>query len=153
MGMSEKYKTRQGAIQQQTFCSIMLTHKRSHKEVYRDFQPSLTSFAGGAKGGSDHRFRVPPDYTAQLPTLHQHRANNQYRTANQIYPTLGVAAALRQHLNSLPSKYYPSSTLLNFSDRTRTGISKLISRCALTISFVCLGVAIFSFSISMSCLP
>ena len=50
------------------------------REVYRDFQPSLTSSAGGAKGCSDHRFRAPPAYTvAQLPTLHQHRANKQYR--------------------------------------------------------------------------
>ena len=30
-------------------------------------------------------FRAPPAYTAQLVTLYQHRANNQYRTANQIY--------------------------------------------------------------------
>ena len=59
------------------FFSILLTHEGSHREVYRDFQPSLTSSAGGAKGGSDHRFRAPPAYTAQLPTLHQHRANNQ----------------------------------------------------------------------------
>ena len=66
------------------FFSILLTHEGSHSEVYRDFQPSLTSSAGGAKGCSDHRFRVPPAYTAQLLTLHQPRANNQYRTANQI---------------------------------------------------------------------
>ena len=26
-----------------------LTHEGSHREVYRDFQPSLTSFTGGAK--------------------------------------------------------------------------------------------------------
>ena len=67
-----------------SFLSILLTHKGSHREVYRDFQPSLTSSAGGAKGFSDHKFRAPPTYTAQLLTLHQHRANNQYRTANQI---------------------------------------------------------------------
>ena len=41
----------------------------------------------------------PPAYTAHLLTLHQHRANNQYRMAIQVYPTL------RQHLNSLLSKY------------------------------------------------
>ena len=62
------------------FFSILLTHEGSHREAYRDFQPSLTSSAGGAKRCSDHRFRAPPAYTAQLPTLHQHRANNQYRT-------------------------------------------------------------------------
>ena len=37
---------------------------------------------GGAKGCSYHRFHAPPAYTAQLLTLHQHRANNQYRKAN-----------------------------------------------------------------------
>ena len=66
------------------FFSILLTHEGSHREAYRDFQPSLTSSAGGAKGFSDHRFHAPPAYPAQLLTLHQHRANNQYRTANQI---------------------------------------------------------------------
>ena len=44
--------------------------------------PVMTSSAGGAKGCSDHRFRALPDYTVQLITLHQHRANNQYRMAN-----------------------------------------------------------------------
>ena len=52
------------------FFSILLTHEGSHREVYRDFQPSLTSSAGGAKGLSDHRFHAPPAYTAQLLTLH-----------------------------------------------------------------------------------
>ena len=32
------------------FFPILLTHEGSHREVYRDFQPSLTSSAGGAKG-------------------------------------------------------------------------------------------------------
>ena len=51
----------------------------------RNSNPVMTSSAGGAKGCSDHRFRAPPAYTAQLLTLYQHRANNQYRTlANQI---------------------------------------------------------------------
>ena len=53
-----------------------------HREAYRDFQPSLASSAGGAKGCSDHRFRAPPAYTAQLPTLYLHRANNQYSNQN-----------------------------------------------------------------------
>ena len=63
---------------------LLLTYEGSHREVYRDFQPSLTSSVGGAKGCSDHMFRVPPAYTAQLLALHEHRANNQYRAANQI---------------------------------------------------------------------
>ena len=50
----------------------------------RSSNPDMTSSTGGAKGCSDHRFRAPPAFTAQLLTLHQHRANNQYRTANQI---------------------------------------------------------------------
>ena len=50
------------------------------REAYQDFQSSLTSSAGGAKGCSDHRFRAPPaGYTAQLLALHEHRDNNQYR--------------------------------------------------------------------------
>ena len=73
-------KCRQNLVCLGIFFSILLTHEGSHREAYRDFQPNLTSSAGGAKGCSDHRFRAPPAYTAQLPTLHQHRANNQYRT-------------------------------------------------------------------------
>ena len=56
----------------------------------------------GAKGFSDHRFRAPPAYTAQLPTLHQHRANNQYRTANQIQPTLRVSSSTQATLEQSP---------------------------------------------------
>ena len=50
----------------------------------RNSYPVTASFTGGAKGCSDHKFHAPPAYTAQLLTLPQHRANNQYRTANQI---------------------------------------------------------------------
>ena len=49
------------------FFSILLTHKESHREAYRDFQPSLTSSAGGAKGCSDHRFRACLLYTSPSP--------------------------------------------------------------------------------------
>ena len=66
------------------FFSILLTHKGPHRMAYRDFQLSLTSSAAGAKGCSDHWFRAPPAYTAQLLTLHQHRINNQCSPANQI---------------------------------------------------------------------
>ena len=70
-----------------------LTHEGLHREVYQEFQPSYDIFRrSSAKGCSDHRFRAPPAYTAQLPTLHRHRANNQYRTANQIQPTLNVSS-------------------------------------------------------------
>ena len=51
----------------------------------RNSSPVITSCTDGAKGCSDHRFRAPPaGYTPQLLTLHQHRANNQYRMAYQI---------------------------------------------------------------------
>ena len=42
------------------FFSILLTHEGSHREVYQDFQPSLTSSTCGAKGCTDHRFHAPP---------------------------------------------------------------------------------------------
>ena len=96
------------------FLKILLTHEGSHREVYRNFQPSLTSSAGGAKGQSDHRFRAPPTYTAQLLTLHQHRANNHYKTANQIYPTLRVNSSTQAILEQSPIQ---ELTKLN----TRTG--------------------------------
>ena len=41
-----------------------------------------------------------------------------------------TTAVFGQHPNSVPSKYWPSSTLLDFSDRMRTNVSKLASRCA-----------------------
>ena len=63
-----------------SFSFMLLIHEGSHREVYGDFQPSLTSSAGGAKGCSDTCSVQPPSNTAQLLTLLQHRANNQYRT-------------------------------------------------------------------------
>ena len=42
------------------FCLILLTYKRLHREVYREFQPSYAiSHWFGAKGYLDHRFRAP----------------------------------------------------------------------------------------------
>ena len=47
----------------------------------------------GAKCCLNHIFCAPPRaYTAQLLTLSQHRANNQYRTGNQIRPTLKASS-------------------------------------------------------------
>ena len=67
------------------FCFILLTQEGSDREAYQEFQPSYDIFRRfGARGYSDHRFRAPLAYTAQLLNLHQHRANNQYRMANQI---------------------------------------------------------------------
>ena len=42
------------------FFPILLTHEGSHREVYWDFQPSLTSSTGGAKGCSDNKLCAPP---------------------------------------------------------------------------------------------
>ena len=50
----------------------------------RNSHPVITFSAGGAKGCSDHRFHASLAYTVKLLTLLQHRANNQYRMANQI---------------------------------------------------------------------
>ena len=63
----------------------------SMKELIRctvnpSFNPVITLSAGGATDCSDNRSCAPPVYTAKLLTLHEHRANNQYRTANQINP-------------------------------------------------------------------
>ena len=67
------------------FCFNLLTQEGSDREVYQEFQHSYDIVRrSGAKGCSDHRFRAPPAYTTQLLALHQHRAKNQYRTANQI---------------------------------------------------------------------
>ena len=48
--LSKLYKSVALSWSRELFFSILLTHKGSHREVYRDFQPSLTSSAGGAKG-------------------------------------------------------------------------------------------------------
>ena len=70
------------ALKCSLFSFILLIHEGSHPgRSTRNSNPVMTS---GAKDCSDHRFRAPSTYTAQLPTLHQHRANNQYRTANKI---------------------------------------------------------------------
>ena len=54
------------------FCFILLTHEGSHREVYQEFQSSYDIFhRSGAKGCSDHRFHVPPAYTAQMLTSTQ----------------------------------------------------------------------------------
>ena len=54
------------------------------REIYPDFQSSLTSFRECADGSLNHRFRA---YTTQLQTLGQLKANNQYRKDNQIEST------------------------------------------------------------------
>ena len=67
------------------FCFELLTNKGSQSGVYRVFKPSYDIINRWCQGLL-FRQQVPctPAYAAKLLTLHQHRANNQYRTANQI---------------------------------------------------------------------
>ena len=45
-------------------CYILLTHEEgSHREVYQDFQPTLTTFVGDAKSYLDHSFRATSAYS------------------------------------------------------------------------------------------
>ena len=75
--------------------------------------------------------------TTRLDTLHTWAGQGFIRwpSTRMCVPSGGLTAIPRQHLNeSLPSKYQPNSTLIDFSDHTKTGISKLLSRCALHYS-------------------
>ena len=56
------------------FCFILLTQEGSHREVYQEFQPSYVVT----------RVVQTTDSVHIQPTLHEHRANNQYRRANQV---------------------------------------------------------------------
>ena len=101
---------------------VLLIHKVSHREVYQDFQPSLSSIAG--------LFR-----SQVLCTLHRLCINSKnskmITSRGQLIKSIwlyGLAVVLIQHLNrSLASKYWLSSTLLDISDRMMISISKSIS--------------------------
>ena len=54
---------------------ILLTHEGSHREAYRDFQPSLTSSAGGAKGCSEPQ--VPCTPSLYCPTANSASTQSQ----------------------------------------------------------------------------
>ena len=60
------------------------TRDHMAQEVYQEFQLSYDIFRGWCQGLIRPQILCTPANTAQLLTLHQHRANNQYRTANQI---------------------------------------------------------------------
>ena len=62
----------------------------------------MTLSTGAAEGYLDHRFHASPAYIAQLLTLHKLRANNQYRTANQIYQTLRFSSNTQITLEQSP---------------------------------------------------
>ena len=65
------------------FFLILLTHDGSHSKVYQEFQPSYNIVYRWCQGLFRQQVPcAPPAYTAQLLTLHHHRANNQYKTAN-----------------------------------------------------------------------
>ena len=80
---------------------ILLTHEGSHREIYREFQASYDIFCRVVQTTG---FVHSPAYTSQLLTLHQHRANNQCRTANQILPTLRVSGNTQTTLEQSPIK-------------------------------------------------
>ena len=52
-------------------------------------------------------FDTHPAYTAQLLTLHQHRANYQYSMMNQIQPTLRVSSNSQTTLEQSPTQVQP----------------------------------------------
>ena len=94
----------------------------------------MTSSAGSAKGCLDNRFRAPPGFTAQLLTLHQHRAKNQYMMANPIQPTLRVSSNIQTTLEQSPIQLLTELNVSDFSDCMKTGVSNLISCCTLLLS-------------------
>ena len=81
---------------------ILLTHEGSHREVYQEGKPSYVIFRRWWQGLFRPQVPCTPAYTAQLLALHQHRANNQYRTANQIKPTLRVSSSTQATLEQFP---------------------------------------------------
>lgn len=96
-------------VEYSTLFSNMLTHagKVTWKYPFSRFPSQGVVFrTPGAKGCFDHRLRARPVYTTQLPTLYQLRADNQYRMANELEPTLRIAAVLRQRLKRV---CYPSN--------------------------------------------
>ena len=86
-------------------CVRLLSIQSEMKQIRSNFEK--LRYSHSTTETMHPRLRTLPAYTAQLLTLHQHRDNNQYRMAYQIQPNLRniIVAALRQHLNSLPSKY------------------------------------------------
>ena len=115
------------------FCFILLTHKGSHREVYQEFQSSYDIFRRWCQGMFKPQVPCTHSYTAQLLTLYQHRANNQYRMADQIYSTLRVSSNTQATLEQSPVHVQPSIIFLDFSDCTRTGFSKFICRSSLSL--------------------
>ena len=77
------HKEKKQHLVQRLFSSCWPTRGHKGRSTRNSIQVMISS-AGGAMGCSDHRFRAPPAYTVQSLTLHQHRANNQDRMANEI---------------------------------------------------------------------
>ena len=83
--LDDRVYTVETRIKVSIFCFILLTHEGSHRAVYQEFQPSYDIFHRGCQ--VLFKPQVPCTTlanTAQWLTLHQHRTNNQSRTANQI---------------------------------------------------------------------
>ena len=69
------HKQRKMKFKKITIFVILLTHKELHSEVFGDFKPSLTFFAGPVpRVDQTTGFVQPLAYTPQLPTLDQPRA-------------------------------------------------------------------------------
>ena len=90
-------------VMRDVFFLTLLIQERLHRVVYQEFQPSYDIFRRWCQGLFRPQVpRASPAYTAQLLTLHQHRANNQYRTASQIYPSLRVSSSTQATLEQCP---------------------------------------------------
>ena len=77
--LAEKTSSTYTIFTQFLLCFILLIHEGlQRKEVYQEFPPSYAIFHRSvAEGCLDLRFHASTANTAQLLTLHQHRANNQ----------------------------------------------------------------------------
>ena len=105
------------------FCFILLTHEGSHREIYQEFQPSYDIFCRWCHGLS--RPQVPC-----TPSLHFQIANSASTQSQQpVYDSLSnqtVISNTQITLEQSPIQDQPRSTMLDFSDQTKTGISKLL---------------------------
>ena len=83
----------------------------------------------GVEGCLDHRYRVPHHTTTQLQTLNEHRTNDQYRMAHQIWPALRVSGNTQATIERSPIQVLTELNVFFTSviNCTRAVISKLIS--------------------------
>ena len=94
-----------GSLRKEPFF-ILLTHEGSHREVYEEFQPTFDMSHRLCQRLFRPQVLCTPTYTAQLQTLHQHRANIQYKTATEIKPTLRVSSNTQATLENPLTELY-----------------------------------------------